>query len=456
MRDEVEHHSPSPPPVQPPGRSIGRSGVRSGGWWVYLLPAVLLLGAGWTYRDGRQTSVFGSSDREVLDANGFPLESATDPEDPRRFRRVDGFVEDAATGIRLPDQDGLSPAEVFEQAGLGVAAPFGFDDGVGVDGVADRKTTLPQSSTPVQQFLALRALGPPADLRYGIGPRPANLTVAAIGVKSGVVPIGLDSNRALQVPRRADIVGWWSGGSAPGEDGPTVLVGHFDSRIAGGVFARLKDVTIGELIDVTQSDGARYVYFVTEVEHLSKTAFPTSKVYGRTASSTLRLVTCGGKFDRKTGHYVENTIVYADLWSLTPSVWTNTTRPPASDDVTTTSFTSAPTTVPGSQPVGISSGLSSTSTLLPRVVTSTSRSSGSPAASRPGTAMPTSGLPTTVSPSTTPPTSTPSPTTAVSSTGLPPLPPAVSLEPAIVTTSLLGDSVTTQPPSSVAQPPSGP
>jgi hypothetical protein len=35
-------------------------------------------------------------------------------------------------------------------------------------------------------------------------------------------------------------------------------------------------------------------------------------VFGRKSRiSVLRLVTCSGNFDRSTGHYVDNTIVYA-------------------------------------------------------------------------------------------------------------------------------------------------
>jgi hypothetical protein len=35
-------------------------------------------------------------------------------------------------------------------------------------------------------------------------------------------------------------------------------------------------------------------------------------VYGRTAGATLRLITCSGTFDRSSGHYLDNTVVYAD------------------------------------------------------------------------------------------------------------------------------------------------
>jgi hypothetical protein len=44
-----------------------------------------------------------------------------------------------------------------------------------------------------------------------------------------------------------------------------------------------------------------------------KAAFPTAVVYGPTPLSELRLVTCGGDFDRVAGSYRNNVIVEAVL-----------------------------------------------------------------------------------------------------------------------------------------------
>ena len=46
---------------------------------------------------------------------------------------------------------------------------------------------------------------------------------------------------------------------------------------------------------------------------MPKAHFPTKLVYGRTAVPTLRLITCGGRFNQATGHYVDNFIVFARL-----------------------------------------------------------------------------------------------------------------------------------------------
>ena len=42
-----------------------------------------------------------------------------------------------------------------------------------------------------------------------------------------------------------------------------------------------------------------------------KTALPTQRIWNRTRRPVLRLITCGGSFDRSIGHYRDNVIVYA-------------------------------------------------------------------------------------------------------------------------------------------------
>ena len=54
---------------------------------------------------------------------------------------------------------------------------------------------------------------------------------------------------------------------------------------------------------------------VTAVEQYPKDAFPTEEVYGPTPTPELRLITCGGAFDRSTGHYVDNIVAFGHLTS---------------------------------------------------------------------------------------------------------------------------------------------
>jgi sortase (surface protein transpeptidase) len=142
---------------------------------------------------------------------------------------------------------------------------------------------------------------------------PTGLIIPSIGVRSGLVRLGLTSSGVLQVPSTASVAGWYTGSSRPGAIGAAVIVGHIDSETAPGVFYRLHQLRPGRLVYVRRADGSLAVFRVTAVHSYLKADFPTLAVYGPTPDAQLRLITCGGAFDFATGHYLSNVIVYASL-----------------------------------------------------------------------------------------------------------------------------------------------
>jgi hypothetical protein len=148
----------------------------------------------------------------------------------------------------------------------------------------------------------------PSDLR---GP-PTRLRVEAIGVDTALETLELGADGELQPPRTNGKAGWYADGTAPGDVGPAVLAGHVDSKQGPAVFFRLREITAGDKIEVTRDD--RTVTFtVTSTAWYPKNDFPTERVYGPTPDRQLRLITCGGVFDRTLRSYRDNLVVYAVL-----------------------------------------------------------------------------------------------------------------------------------------------
>lgn len=139
---------------------------------------------------------------------------------------------------------------------------------------------------------------------------PTRVRVSRIGVDSPLSVLGLDRTGALVPPTDFDTVGWYGGGPAPGDTGPAVLAGHLDSRRGPAVFARLGELRPGDLVEVWRG-GQRLSFRVTGSLRTRKERFPSAVVYGPTPGAELRLVTCGGDFDRRRGHYVDNVVVFA-------------------------------------------------------------------------------------------------------------------------------------------------
>jgi hypothetical protein len=141
---------------------------------------------------------------------------------------------------------------------------------------------------------------------------PRRIAIPAIGVSARVVPLHREPDGTMQTPRRWQEAGWYKPGPEPGERGPAVIAGHVDSTGGPAAFYRLRELQRGNLINIRRTDGTLVRFRVEGLERWPKSEFPTRRVFGtKSRISVLRLVTCSGNFDHSTGHYVDNTIVYA-------------------------------------------------------------------------------------------------------------------------------------------------
>jgi sortase (surface protein transpeptidase) len=151
-------------------------------------------------------------------------------------------------------------------------------------------------------------------LARGAAP-PVRIRIPAIGVSAAVVRLGLNRDGTLQVPEDFGVTGWFTGGPAPGETGPAVIAGHIDSRRGPAVFYRLHALRPGDRVAVERADGTTVQFAVEGSAQYPKRAFPTEAVFGPSPDPLLRLITCGGAFDRSTRHYRDNVVVTARLAS---------------------------------------------------------------------------------------------------------------------------------------------
>jgi sortase (surface protein transpeptidase) len=140
---------------------------------------------------------------------------------------------------------------------------------------------------------------------------PLRVTIPAIGVDARLVPVGLKPDGSMRTPAFG-LAAWYQPGPLPGEPGPAVLVAHVDSKANGpDVFYRLRELAPGDQITVHYRD-ATTTFAVTGKEQAAKTALPTERIWTGTTTPVLRLITCGGAFDRSARSYLDNVIVYAD------------------------------------------------------------------------------------------------------------------------------------------------
>lgn len=143
---------------------------------------------------------------------------------------------------------------------------------------------------------------------------PVGLVIPAIGLNQPrLVQLGMNPDGSLEVPTDYSLAGWFTGGPRPGAPGPAVIAGHVDSKMGPGVFFRLRSLRVNDVIIVRMSGGQLVRFTVDAVRDYPKSGFPTGLVYGPVPGAALRLITCGGSFDRSAGSYRDNIVVYATL-----------------------------------------------------------------------------------------------------------------------------------------------
>ncbi|WP_257002318.1 class F sortase [Streptomyces sp. WZ.A104] len=172
----------------------------------------------------------------------------------------------------------------------------------------------PTDSAPTGHVRTAEPKSDPGPKAQAVRQAPTELSIPSIGVRSSLMELGLNADGTVEVPpaEKGMTAGWYTGGSAPGEPGPAVLIGHNDTRFGRAVFHDLKNIRKDAKVLVRDGTGKTLRFRVTAKESVAKKAFPTEKVYGPTKGSTLRLITCDGDFDAE-GHPVDNLIVYGVL-----------------------------------------------------------------------------------------------------------------------------------------------
>jgi sortase (surface protein transpeptidase) len=153
----------------------------------------------------------------------------------------------------------------------------------------------------------------PAQTEQPPAARPVRVRIPAIGVDREIVDVTVDGTGALIPPASADVVGWFTAGPAPGDIGPALLAAHVDSQAGPGAFYRLIDLRPGDRVTVERADQSTVDFVVVSTTKVAKTAFPTDLVYAPLPVPMLRLITCGGTFDRAAHSYRDNVIVEAAL-----------------------------------------------------------------------------------------------------------------------------------------------
>jgi sortase (surface protein transpeptidase) len=168
-----------------------------------------------------------------------------------------------------------------------------------------RGTDGPASGADGEERSETADAGPPSE--------PVSLVIPAIDVDAAVVPVGLEPDRAMEIPADVREVGWFEPGVVPGAAGSAVLAGHVDSRSQGaGAFLELRRLDVGDAVTLAHDEGEETTWRVVARTRYPKDELPLDTMFAGDGDPQLVLVTCGGDFDDHTARYAENVVVYAE------------------------------------------------------------------------------------------------------------------------------------------------
>jgi hypothetical protein len=143
--------------------------------------------------------------------------------------------------------------------------------------------------------------------------RPVRVALSSVGIEAPVRPVGVAEDGQMQLPPDPRVMGWYRFGPAPGTEsgGSVVIAGHLDSKRFGlGPLARLRDMEVGQPIEVALADGTTSTYTVVAVQRFDRQGLP-EEPFSRQGPERLRVITCGGEYDPDAGGYQQNLVVTA-------------------------------------------------------------------------------------------------------------------------------------------------
>jgi len=159
-------------------------------------------------------------------------------------------------------------------------------------------------------------------------PPPTRVLIPRLYIDAPIIVKGV-TNSYPEVPDRPDQVAWYppvdavpNFGAYPGQSSNAVFSGHVDWQTSNGtpiagVFYRLREMKIGDLIELVLEDGVRLQYRVTGNVATPYDDPSVGQVMANTDRDVITMITCGGSWvssgrSSTGGNYSHRIIVRAE------------------------------------------------------------------------------------------------------------------------------------------------
>src|SRR5262249_24099907 len=121
---------------------------------------------------------------------------------------------------------------------------------------------------------------------------PERLVIPSISMNVQIIPVGLNEKGEMAVPNGASSdVGWYKGGTMPGNMGSAVLDAHVFAA-----FQDLRNVAIGSYIYVQTEGGTKLRFKVVDSRVYALSELTSPMLFGQNDARRLNLITCAGMY----------------------------------------------------------------------------------------------------------------------------------------------------------------
>lgn len=140
--------------------------------------------------------------------------------------------------------------------------------------------------------------------------RPVRLEVPSIRLDTSIVNVGINEKGEMGVPSgKTKNVGWYEGGTSPGEKGSAVLAAHVYAA-----FKKLHTAKIGSDVYVTMASGKKLHFVIREsLLYPYTSGILPYYLFERDDQPRLNLITCTGRWLPSAGTYTQRIVLYATL-----------------------------------------------------------------------------------------------------------------------------------------------
>lgn len=142
---------------------------------------------------------------------------------------------------------------------------------------------------------------------------PARLKIPKLNIDSSIEPIGLTPQGDVGVPKGIKNAGWFNRWPRPGEEGSSVIVGHYGWRDnIPAVFDNLHKLQQGDKIYIEDKQGLVTAFEVRESRKYDPKARAKDVFRSYDGLAHLNLITCEGNWNKEKNSYSKRRVVFTD------------------------------------------------------------------------------------------------------------------------------------------------